>query len=194
MSVLLPDQQHQSTERWSSKFIIDDSMLPCHHVAMRELQLMSCSTRLSTIQTTLHQFLPPQSTASQHYHLRHRAHDRRFSEWMNEWMKLYQSIEDNCLTAILSQDCCIKIFINYTVYYLRHCRPTDDWQCSPLLWFHLHSVGCFFNKDYEWMNLCTSGLALQLQGSCPHTSEGYKSINLSKHLYSAICQKQIRGA
>jgi len=38
----------------------------------------------------------------------------------------YLSIEDNCLTAILSLDCYIKICTNYTVYYFRHCRPTDD--------------------------------------------------------------------
>jgi len=29
---------------------------------------------------TLHQLLPPQSTASQDYHLRHRTHDRRLPE------------------------------------------------------------------------------------------------------------------
>ena len=60
--------------------------------------------------------------------------------WVSQYYQsiraYYQSIEDNCLTAILSRDCCIKICINYTVYYLRHCRPTDDWQW----WMNVYAV------------------------------------------------------
>ena len=72
---------------------------------------MSCSTRLSTIQTT-------HSTSCFHHSLRHRSTPTSDTVPTIDY---YQSIEDNCLTAILSRDCCIKISINYTVYYLRHC-------------------------------------------------------------------------
>jgi len=44
---------------------------------------------------TLRQFLPSQSTASQHYHLRHRAHDRLLPE--HRW----QLLDCNFITRLL---------------------------------------------------------------------------------------------
>ena len=38
------------------------------------------------------------------------------------------NVAKNIITRLL-----YKICINYAVYYLRHCRPAGDWQCSLLL-------------------------------------------------------------
>jgi len=47
---------------------------------------------------TFHQFLPPQSTASQHYHLRHRARDRLLPEHRG------QLLDCNFITRLLHKN------------------------------------------------------------------------------------------
>ena len=80
---------------------------------------------------TLHKFLPPQSTASQHYHLRQHTHDRLLPTQTSHLCN------KNCITRALYKD----------YYWI----PTCLYCVSDLLFYCGMSV-LLINK--EWMNEC----------------------------------------